>query len=170
MKKKSDLATCLLNVFLCTANCVEDVYDTRSAVTPMYEDRAAVPYDFMLKQAIAGLVSVMTLDTEMNFDNERNLVSSFTAKGEKRVPECSSEKSTYYTLLSSDVYTIPDAAISLKGHGDAEINIVSESVAIFPIIKQTNLIDRSSRSITAVTEESGEVAAEYLRINSAHAA
>ena len=139
----------------------------------MNSDRTAALYGFIVKEAIVRLASTggdfvieggtttspMNLDTEISFENEWDLTTSFAAKGADYVDNYNSANSTYYIPLPSDFYTLPDVTIAkgkttgalllacwvkhfppeiiffrfhfsgLSGQGDASINIDKETVA-----------------------------------------
>ena len=157
-----------------------------STGTPMNSDRTAALYGFIVKEAIVRLASTggdfvieggtttspMNLDTEISFENEWDLTTSFAAKGADYVDNYNSANSTYYIPLPSDFYTLPDVTIAkgkttggsaisllgetlppgnyllpvslsgLSGQGDASINIDKETVANYFVIKQGGPINR----------------------------
>ena len=125
----------------------------------------------------------MNLNTEISFENEWDLTTSFAAKGTDYVDNYNSANSTYYIPLPSDFYTLPDATIAkgkttggsaisllgetlppgnyllpvslsgLSGQGDASINIDKQTVANYFVIKQGGPINRDHWTVTANTEE-----------------
>ena len=155
-----------------------------STGTPMNSDRTATLYGFIVKEAIVRLASTggdfvveggtttspMNLDTEISFENEWDLTTSFATKGADYVDNYNSANSTYYISLPSDFYTLPDVTIAkgkttgalllacwvkhfppeiiffrfllggLSGQGDASINIDKETVANYFVIKQGGLL------------------------------
>lgn len=90
-----------------------------STGTPMNSDRTATLYGFIVKEAIVRLASTggdfvveggtttspMNLDTEISFENEWDLTTSFATKGADYVDNYNSANSTYYIPLPSDFYT-----------------------------------------------------------------
>lgn len=168
-----------------------------STGTPMNSDRTATLYGFIVKEAIVRLASTggdfvveggtttspMNLDTEISFENEWDLTTSFATKGADYVDNYNSANSTYYIPLPSDFYTLPDVTIAkgkttggsaisllgetlppgnyllpvslsgLSGQGDASINIDKETVANYFVIKQGGPINRDHWTVTANTEE-----------------
>ena len=163
----------------------------------MNSDRTATLYGFIVKEAIVRLASTggdfvveggtttspMNLDTEISFENEWDLTTSFATKGADYVDNYNSANSTYYIPLPSDFYTLPDVTIAkgkttggsaisllgetlppgnyllpvslggLSGQGDASINIDKETVANYFVIKQGGPINRDHWTVTANTEE-----------------
>ena len=121
--------------------------------------------------------------TEISFENEWDLTTSFATKGADYVDNYNSANSTYYIPLPSDFYTLPDVTIAkgkttggsaisllgetlppgnyllpvslggLSGQGDASINIDKETVANYFVIKQGGPINRDHWTVTANTEE-----------------
>lgn len=165
--------------------------------TPMNPDRTSVLYGFIVKEAVVRLASSggdfvvegktttvpMTLNTEISFDNEWDLTTSFITKSTNYVDNYNLANSTYYRLLPDKYYTLPEATIAkgkragistidfsgetlppgnyllpvslneLSGQGDASINIDNQTVATFSVIKQGSPINRDGWSVTANTEE-----------------
>ena len=168
-----------------------------STGTPMNPERTEVIYGFVVKEAIVRLTSSggdfvvegetttspMKLNTQVSFDNEWELTTSFAVEGTDYVDSYNSKNSTYFILLPSDYYTLPDATIAkgkttgsstinlqgatvppgnyllpvslggLSGQGDASLNLDNQTVATFCIIKQGELINREHWTVTANTEE-----------------
>lgn len=139
-----------------------------STGTPMNSDRTAVLYGFIVKEAIVRLASTggdfvveggattspMNLNTEISFENEWDLTTTFAAKGADYVDHYNSANSTYYIPLPSDFYTLPDVTIA-KG-------IDKQTVANYFVIKQGSPINRDHWTVTANTEEkTGETSAAY---------
>lgn len=137
-----------------------------STGTPMNSDRTATLYGFIVKEAIVRLASTggdfvveggtttspMNLDTEISFENEWDLTTSFATKGADYVDNYNSANSTYYISLPSDFYTLPDVTIA-KG---------KTTGGNYFVIKQGGPINRDHWTVTANTEEkTGEVSAAY---------
>lgn len=109
----------------------------------MNSDRTAALYGFIVKEAIVRLASTggdfvieggtttspMNLDTEISFENEWDLTTSFAAKGADYVDNYNSANSTYYIPLPSDFYTLPDVTIAKgKTTGGSAISLLGETL------------------------------------------
>ena len=114
-----------------------------STGTPMNSDRTATLYGFIVKEAIVRLASTggdfvveggtttspMNLDTEISFENEWDLTTSFATKGADYVDNYNSANSTYYIPLPSDFYTLPDVTIAKgKTTGGSAISLLGETL------------------------------------------
>ena len=71
----------------------------------------------------------MNLDTEISFENEWDLTTSFATKGADYVDNYNSANSTYYIPLPSDFYTLPDVTIAKgKTTGGSAISLLGETL------------------------------------------
>lgn len=168
-----------------------------STGTPMNPDRTNVLYAFNIKKATINLTSAggdfevkdgttsspMTLSTEVKFNNEWDLTTSFGVRSQEFVDEYNTTNSTFFIPLPTEAYTVPELTIAkgkqaasatidlkaaslspgnyilplsingLSGQGDASISFNPEEVTIFSITKLGTAIDRSNWKISASTEE-----------------
>ncbi len=168
-----------------------------STGTPMNPARNSVLYAFNIRKATVRLTSIggdfevkdgateapLTLSTEVKFNNEWDLTTSFKVCDQEFVDEYNISNSTFFIPLPPDAYTLPDLTIAqgkqaasatvdlkaaslspgnyilpviinaLSGQGDASISFNSEETTIFRITKLGTAIDRSNWEISANTEE-----------------
>ncbi|MCS2864416.1 DUF1735 domain-containing protein [Bacteroides thetaiotaomicron] len=137
-----------------------------STGTPMNSDRTATLYGFIVKEAIVRLASTggdfvveggtttspMNLDTEISFENEWDLTTSFATKGADYVDNYNSANSTYYISLPSDFYTLPDVTIAKgKTTGGSAISLLGETLPpeiIFFRFHSADLADKETPAST----------------------
>ena len=169
-----------------------------STGTPINSSRTSVIYAFNIKDAVVNLTSTggsftvgkdgtvsgaMNLATQVGFNNQWDLTTSLSAKGEDYVDEYNATNESFFALLPATYYTIADATIAkgkqtagsqvilngkdlapgnyllpvaisnLNGQGDANITYGHTDVTIFTISKLGEKIDRSNWTVTGNTEE-----------------